>query len=286
MLVARSIKKVKEIIRRVKAKEKTIGFVPTMGALHEGHLSLVRRAKKETDFVVVSIFVNPLQFGPSEDYKKYPRNFKRDEALLKKEGVDLVFYPTPEIMYPEGFSTYVEEVYLSKVLCGISRPGHFRGVTTVVAKLFNIVEPDISYFGQKDYQQAQIIKRMVSDLNFPIKIKVLPIVREKDGLALSSRNTYLSPQEREEALVLSQSLKLAKDLVRKGILDSSKIISKIKALINSKKYTRIDYVEIVDPLNLRPLKRLKTKGLLALAVYVGKTRLIDNTILRVSSKRE
>ncbi|HEC69170.1 MAG TPA: pantoate--beta-alanine ligase [Candidatus Omnitrophica bacterium] len=277
MVIVQTIKKVKEVIRRVKNKK--IGFVPTMGALHEGHLSLVRRAKKEADFVVVSIFVNPLQFGPQEDYKLYPRNFKKDEALLKKEGVNLIFYPTPKTMYLKGFSTYVEEVYLSRVLCGVSRPGHFKGVTTVVAKLFNIVEPDIAYFGQKDYQQAQIIKRMVRDLNFPIKIRVLPIVRDKDGLALSSRNSYLSSEERKSALVLFQSIRLAKDLVRRGIVESSLIIKEVKKLINSKKYTKIDYVEIVDPLTLRPLKRIEKRGLLALAVYVGRARLIDNAFL-------
>ncbi|RKY43957.1 MAG: pantoate--beta-alanine ligase [Candidatus Omnitrophota bacterium] len=277
MVIAQTIKKVKEVIRRVKNKK--IGFVPTMGALHEGHLSLVRRAKKEADFVVVSIFVNPLQFGPQEDYKLYPRNFKKDEALLKKEGVNLIFYPTPKTMYLKGFSTYVEEVYLSRVLCGVSRPGHFKGVTTVVAKLFNIVEPDIAYFGQKDYQQAQIIKRMVRDLNFPIKIRVLPIVRDKDGLALSSRNSYLSSEERKSALVLFQSIRLAKDLVRRGIVESSLIIKEVRKLINSKKYTKIDYVEIVDPLTLRPLKRIEKRGLLALAVYVGRARLIDNAFL-------
>ena len=277
MIITQSIEKVKEVIRRVKNKK--IGFVPTMGTLHEGHLSLVRRAKKEADFVVVSIFVNPLQFGPQEDYKLYPRNFKKDEALLKKEGVNLIFYPTPKTMYLKGFSTYVEEVYLSRVLCGVSRPGHFKGVTTVVAKLFNIVEPDIAYFGQKDYQQAQIIKRMVRDLNFPIKIRVLPIVRDKDGLALSSRNSYLSSEERKSALVLFQSIRLAKDLVRRGIVESSLIIKEVRKLINSKKYTKIDYVEIVDPLTLRPLKRIEKRGLLALAVYVGRARLIDNAFL-------
>jgi len=283
MIIARSIKKVKEVIRRVKNKK--IGFVPTMGALHQGHLSLVERAKKETDFVVVSIFVNPLQFGPQEDYKLYPRNFKKDEALLRKEGVDLIFYPTPKIMYLKDFSTYVEEVYLSRVLCGVSRPGHFKGVTTVVAKLFNIVEPDIAYFGQKDYQQAQIIKRMVRDLNFPIKIRVLPIVRDKDGLALSSRNSYLNSEERKSALVLFQSIRLAKNLVRRDIVESRLIIKEVKKLINSKKYTKIDYVEIVDPLTLRPLERIEKRGLLALAVYVGRARLIDNTFL-VSPKKK
>ncbi|MCD6539630.1 MAG: pantoate--beta-alanine ligase [Candidatus Omnitrophica bacterium] len=283
MIIAQTIKKVKEVIRRVKNKK--IGFVPTMGALHQGHLSLVKRAKKESDFVVVSIFVNPLQFGPQEDYKLYPRNFKKDEALLKKEGVDLIFYPTPKIMYLEGFSTYVEEVYLSRVLCGVSRPGHFKGVTTVVAKLFNIIEPDIAYFGQKDYQQAQIIKRMVRDLNFPIKIRVLPIVRDKDGLALSSRNSYLSSEERKSALVLFQSIRLAKNLVRRDIVESRLIIKEVKKLINSKKYTKIDYVEIVDPLTLQPLERIEKRGLLALGVYVGRARLIDNAFL-VSPKKK
>ncbi len=285
MRVVHSIKKVREIVRKEKRRDRSIGFVPTMGALHLGHLSLVRKARTEVDFVVVSIFVNPLQFGPKEDYKSYPRDFKKDEALLRGEGVDLVFYPTPKIMYPKGFSTYVEEVYLSKVLCGLSRVGHFKGVTTVVAKLFNIIEPDIAYFGQKDYQQAQIIKRMVKDLNFPVKIRLLPIVRDKDGLALSSRNTYLTDAERESALVLFQSINLAKDLVRKGINNTQTIMRRIRNLINSKKHTRVDYIEIVDPLNLRAIEKIKTKALLALAVYVGRARLIDNAILVVPREK-
>jgi len=285
MVISKSIKNVRQIVRVRKKKNEVIGFVPTMGALHQGHISLITRARKETNFLVVSIFINPLQFGPKEDYKKYPRNFKEDGAILRKEGVDLIFYPSPGIMYPSGFSTRVEENFLSKVLCGKSRPTHFKGVTTVVAKLFNIVEPDIAYFGQKDYQQAQIIKSMIKDLNFHIKVKILPIIREKSGLALSSRNMYLNSEEKKDGLVLFKSLKLAKELVRQGQRNTHFIREALTHLINSKKTTKIDYVELVDPRTLRPIKKIDRKVLVALAVFVGKTRLIDNTIIRVESSK-
>jgi pantoate--beta-alanine ligase len=281
MVIARSISKLREVIKKEKEKKKTIGFVPTMGALHLGHLSLIRKAKKETDFVVVSIFVNPTQFGPNEDYMRYPRQFKKDKEILKKEKVDLLFYPSIKTMYPQNFSTYVEEVYLSKVLCGKFRPGHFRGVCTVVAKLFNIVEPDVSFFGQKDYQQAQIIKRMVRDLNFPIKIKVLPIVREKDGLAMSSRNKYLSYKERKDALCLYQALNKAKELIKKGERSPGVVKKEMEKIIKSIKKAKIDYIEIVDDDNLREIKKIKGKILIALAVWIGKARLIDNFLLNV-----
>ncbi len=283
MIVARSIPKVREIVNRAKRKAKIVGFVPTMGALHEGHLSLVRRARKECDFVVVSIFVNPTQFGPQEDFSRYPRNFKQDKLLLEKEGVDLVFYPTVSTMYPQQFSTYVEETSLSKYLCGKYRPGHFKGVCTVVAKLFNIVQPDVAYFGQKDFQQAQIIKRMVRDLNFPIKIKVLPIVREKDGLAMSSRNYYLTPSQRKKASFLYQALLLAKKFIQRGERDSSYLKKELENFIKRNiPEAKIDYIAFVSPSTLKDIDKItKGKVLVALAVHVGKARLIDNILINV-----
>lgn len=281
MLIARTIRKSRKIISDAKKKNKTIGFVPTMGALHEGHLSLVRSARKDCNFVVVSIFVNPTQFGPKEDFRKYPRVFNKDKILLEKEKVDLVFYPGIYEMYAKDSSTHVEENCLSSVLCGMRRPGHFRGVCTVVAKLFNIIEPDIAYFGQKDYQQAQVIKRMARDLNFDVNIKTLPIVREKNGLAMSSRNAYLTKTKKQDALVLADSLRLAKKLTNSGEKDTRKIIKAMQKNILSKKNTKIDYIEIVDALTLKPLKKISEKALIALAVYVGRTRLIDNIIISV-----
>jgi len=284
MITTRSINKVRKIIKKAKSKKKIVGFVPTMGALHLGHLSLIREAKKECDFVVVSIFVNPIQFGPHEDYRRYPRNFKEDKKILEEEKVDLLFLPSVKAMYPENFSTYVEEVSLSKYLCGRFRPGHFRGVTTVVTKLFNIVMPDISYFGQKDFQQAQIIKRMVRDLNFSIKIKVLPIIREEDGLAMSSRNSYLTYSEREKAKFLYRSLKKAEKMIKKGEKDAGKIKRRMIEFIKEKiPESKIDYVEIVSPFALENLNTLKKnqKVLIALAVHLGGARLIDNILVRV-----
>lgn len=283
MVVVRSIDKLRKIVKEFKFKRGKIGFVPTMGALHLGHLSLVRRARKECDFVVVSIFVNPIQFGPNEDYKVYPRNFPKDRDLLAKENVDVIFYPSSKTMYPSGFSTYVEEVQLSKFLCGKSRPGHFRGVCTVVAKLFNLIEPDIAYFGQKDYQQAQIIKRMVRDLNFPLKIRVMPIIREPDGLAMSSRNRYLSEKERLFAVALYESIKLCRRLIiKEKERNPSAIIKKLRKHILSYKYTKIDYIKLVDPITLEDVPVISKKVLLALAVYVGEARLIDNALIRIN----
>ena len=264
----------KEVVK-LKKKGKTIGFVPTMGYLHGGHLSLIKRAKKDCDVVVVSIFVNPLQFGPKEDLKKYPRDLRRDVNLCRKYA-DIIFSPSAKSLYPDSFLTYVEVPRLSNVLCGASRPGHFRGVVTVVNKLFNIVMPDIAYFGQKDAQQAVIIKKMVSDLNIPVRIKIMPIVREKDGLAMSSRNKYLSTQERKDAVVLYKSLIFARNLVKKGTVDSKSIISKVKEIIQKVKTAKIDYVSIVDPAKLSLLKRINNKALVLIAVFIGKTRLIDN----------
>ncbi|MCS7298590.1 MAG: pantoate--beta-alanine ligase [Spirochaetia bacterium] len=281
----RVIQKPSEIQREmlnIKKSGKSIGFVPTMGALHEGHLSLVRRSKSENDVTVVSIFVNPKQFGPKEDFNKYPRNFERDKELLDKEGVDYIFHPSVEDMYPEGYETYVDLERLPNHLCGLSRPGHFRGVATVVAKLFNIVQPDRAYFGQKDYQQAKIIKRMVEDLNFPIEIVVMPIVREEDGLAMSSRNTYLSPEERKNASILYKSLQKAKDLILSGEKDVSKIKNEMVKMISSIE-SRIDYIEIVEPETLEKIDRIPEKGtvVIALAVYIGNARLIDNDIVHI-----
>lgn len=277
------IKKVDEAFkaaRKQKEKDKSIGFVPTMGALHEGHVSLIRQARKENDFVVVSIFVNPTQFGPKEDLKRYPRPIKNDIALCKKEGVDVVFYPEVKQMYPEGYKTYVEVKELSDLLCGKPRPGHFKGVATVVTKLFNIIQPDTAYFGQKDAQQALIIKKMALDLNMPVKIKVMPIVREKDGLAMSSRNVYLSAKERNDAVVLFNSLNLAKVLIANGQRNTGQVILRMKELIRKKKSAKIDYIAVFDLDKLTPLYKVTEDCLIVLAVWIGRTRLIDNIIIR------
>lgn len=262
-----------------KLRGKTVGLVPTMGALHHGHLSLIYRAAKENDIVVVSIFVNPTQFGPKEDFKKYPRNLKRDVELCRKSGVNIVFAPYAKSMYGNDHNTYVNVYNLSDVLCGKSRPGHFKGVATVVTKLFNIVQPNNAYFGQKDAQQSVIIKKIVEDLNMPLKIKVIPTIREKDGLAMSSRNVYLSPKERKDALVLVQALRMAKLLINKGIIDSNRVIREMKAVVLNKDSVKIDYIAIVNVKNLQPIKKITKGSLIALAVHIGKTRLIDNIII-------
>ena len=262
-------------------RTKSIGFVPTMGALHAGHLSLIRQAAKDNHIVVVSIFVNPEQFGPKEDLKKYPRPLKNDLKLCRKCGVDFVFLPDNKSMYPSGFSTFVGVEGLSNVLCGALRPGHFRGVATVITKLLNIIRPDALYLGQKDSQQAIIIARMIKDLNFPVKLKIMPIVREDDGLALSSRNIYLNKKERSDAVVLSKALRLAESLINGGQRNGYVIINRMKQLIAKKKTAKIDYIAIVDLNNLRPLKKLSEKCLIALAVKIGHTRLIDNSIINI-----
>jgi len=263
-------------LKSLKRQGKSVGFVPTMGALHAGHLSLIREAGKENKAVVVSIFVNPAQFGPREDLKKYPRPLKKDLLLCQKAGVGYVFLPQEKDMYPEDFATYVNVRGLSEVLCGKSRPGHFQGVATVVNKLFNIIQPDRAYFGQKDAQQAVIIKKMVSDLNMPVKIKVMPTKREQGGLALSSRNAYLNSKERQDALVLSKALDLAQLLIKGGAKDANRITSRMKQLISQKKSARVDYIAIVNAKNLMPLRKIAQGCLIALAVRIGKTRLIDN----------
>lgn len=279
MSIIRSKSEMCRTSKKARLAGQRIGFVPTMGALHQGHLSLIRQARRENDFVVVSIFVNPTQFGPKDDFKKYPRNLKRDVQMCKKEGVNIIFYPDTKEMYPQGYKTFVTVEDLSNVMCGKFRPGHFKGVTTVVTKLFNIVQPDIAYFGQKDAQQAIIIKRLVCDLNIPVKIKVMPTVREIDGLAMSSRNQYLNEKERKDALVLSRSLNLAKNLIKGGAKDVDEIVGKMRSLINKKNTAKIDYITIVDPGGLKPVKKVSGNCLIALAVWIGKTRLIDNIIV-------
>ena len=283
MKIIRSINQMQEFALRAAASQKTIGFVPTMGALHQGHLSLIRQARKDNDLTVVSIFVNPAQFGPREDFKKYPRVFKRDAAFCKKEGVDVIFYPQAKAMYPDNYQAYVNVEDLSSPLCGKPRLGHFRGVATVVSKLFNIVRPNSAYFGQKDAQQSVIVKRLASDLNFPVKIKVMPIVREVDGLAMSSRNRYLNQKERRDALVLYKALRLAQHLIKSGLKDSSRIILRMRQLISKKRRAKIDYTAIVDAQTLEPIKKIKAGCLIALAVYIGKTRLIDNIVIELKS---
>jgi len=262
-----------------KGEGKLIAFVPTMGYLHQGHLSLIRAARKAGDVLAVSIFVNPSQFGPTEDLGAYPRDLQRDLGLLQDEGVDLVFTPGEKDIYPDGYSTWVEEERFSRPLCGAARPGHFRGVATVVLKLFNLVQPDTAFFGQKDYQQALVISKMVEDLNLPVTIEVCPIVREKDGLALSSRNKYLSPEERAQAPCLFAALNLAEKMTAAGELDTSRLIQAMRGLIESEPDARIDYVSILEAENLEPIETIKGPAVAALAVFIGTTRLIDNAIL-------
>ena len=257
----------------------SVGLVPTMGYLHEGHLALVRRARSENETVVVSIFVNPTQFGAGEDFQTYPRDPERDLTLLQGEEVDVVFMPPAEEMYPAHFSTWVDVQQITERLEGAFRPGHFRGVATVVAKLFNIVEPTRAYFGQKDAQQLIVIKRMVSDLNMNLELVAVPTVREPDGLAMSSRNTYLSPKERQAALVLWQALNLASQLWSEGERNASKIRQKMKALIDSEPLAQIDYISVADAESLEELGEIDCPALVSLAVRVGKTRLIDNIVL-------
>ncbi|HXM22798.1 MAG TPA: pantoate--beta-alanine ligase [Terriglobales bacterium] len=279
MKICKTIDDMRAASRSARRAGKRLGFVPTMGALHEGHLSLVRAAKAKCNVVAVSIFVNPLQFGPSEDLGKYPRTFGRDAELLEKEAVDILFVPASEEMYPGGAVTYVTVEGLSEKLCGKSRPGHFRGVTTVVAKLFHIVEPDMAFFGQKDAAQTTIIHRMVRDLNLPVEIVVCPIVRERDGLAMSSRNAYLSSQERKSALVLHLSLTEVRNRFDQGERNAANLIEAGKQVLAPEPAVRLDYFEIVDPATLDPTQELTGSALVAIAAFVGNTRLIDNMLL-------
>ncbi len=281
MKIIRSVAEMQAEAEALRRVGQSIGFVPTMGYLHEGHLSLLRIARRRADVTVMSIFVNPTQFGPNEDLERYPRNFERDEKLAEEEGCDILFYPTPEEMYPQPYRTYVTVEDITKVLCGKSRPIHFRGVTTIVAKLFNIVKPDFAVFGQKDAQQAIVIKQMVRDLNFDLEILTGPIVREPDGLAMSSRNMYLSAEERRDALKLYQSLMKAKNLIENGERDAERIKKNIEHILQQGKSAKIDYIEIVDTTNLKPVEKIHGEVLIALAVFVGKTRLIDNIQLTV-----
>ena len=264
---------------------KTLAFVPTMGFFHEGHLELMRVGKRLADVLVISIFVNPTQFGPQEDLDAYPRDTEGDLSRAQEVGVDIVFLPTAEEMYPEGYQTRVEVERVTRHLCGLSRPRHFQGVTTVVAKLFNITKPHIAVFGQKDYQQLTAITRMVKDLNMDIQIVGVPTVREADGLAMSSRNNYLTSEQRKSALCLKKSLDLAKDMVRGGDKDAAVIKEAVNELIRSYPYTEIDYVTVCDPVSLEDVGRIEGEALLALAVKVGKSRLIDNCILGEGSKQ-
>jgi pantoate--beta-alanine ligase len=269
----------REAVRAVKKAGRTIGFVPTMGSLHEGHLSLVRASKDAADVTAVSIFVNPAQFGPGEDFARYPRDLERDAALLVREGTDILFAPEAGDMYPTGFCTYVEVEGLQDKLCGKTRPGHFRGVCTVVLKLFEIVRPDAAYFGQKDAQQALILKRMAGDFNLGVRVEVRPIVREPDGLALSSRNKYLSPADRRAAVSLSRSLAEAEAVLRAGERRPDAVARLIRGLLGREPAARVDYVEIVDAETLEPAPDAGPGRLIALAVYFGSTRLIDNMIV-------
>lgn len=283
MFVAETIQGARDYLSR-RMKGNVLGLVPTMGFLHKGHLSLVRKCRSENNITAVSIFVNPIQFGPNEDFETYPRDIEKDLSLLEGEGVDIVFTPSPAEMYPEDLSVYVNETSLSSGLCGASRPGHFRGVCTVISKLFNIMCPDRAYFGQKDYQQVQVIKRMVRDLNFPVEIVPCPIVRDEDGLAVSSRNVYLSSEERNAALVLNKSLSMAEEMVRNGEKSPGNVIKAVSDNINSEPLLTIDYVALKDADSLADMDAIDGRAVLALAVRVGKTRLIDNIVLAPAVK--
>ena len=282
MEVIRGISRMREFVQEQKLSGKRIGLVPTMGYLHAGHLSLVREALKSCDVVVMSIFVNPLQFGVGEDFEDYPRDLTRDSELAEQAGVAAIFAPAVSEMYPSGgYYSYVDVEKITEGLCGRSRPGHFRGVTTVVTKLFNIVQPDVAVFGQKDAQQAVVIQRMVRDLNLPLQIVVAPIIREADGLALSSRNVYLNPAEREAALVLYRSLNQAEQLVTAGERNAKVLQETIEKQIKEEPLARIDYIEVVRAEDLQPSEVLQGRTLIALAVFFGQTRLIDNRIVEV-----
>lgn len=278
MNIVKTISEVRNEVKNWRKQGLSVGLVPTMGYLHEGHKSLIDRACKENDKVVVSVFVNPTQFGPGEDLATYPRDIQRDAALCEDAGAALIFNPEPEEMYFDDFHTYVTMESLSDELCGKTRPIHFRGVCTVVSKLFHIVAPDRAYFGQKDAQQLAIIKRMVRDLNFDIEIVGCPIVREADGLAKSSKNTYLNPEERKAALVLSKAVGLGQELIQKGERNADVIVEKMKQLIEEEPLAKIDYVQAVDAISIQPVAEIKGTVLVAMAVYIGKTRLIDNFI--------
>ena len=278
MKIIESVSEMQAYSENLRKQGSKIAFVPTMGYLHEGHLALMREAKQVGDSVVVSIYVNPTQFGPNEDLSKYPRDFQRDRERCESVGVDVIFYPPDQEMYPQGYQTSVEVGEVSQNLCGLSRPGHFRGVATVCTKLFNMVKPHVAIFGKKDFQQLTVIKTMVRDLNLDLEIIGFPTVREPDGLAMSSRNIYLKPEERESALSLSRSLKLAKEMYDKGERRSAQIIGAVANLIEGCPHTKVDYIQICSTRTMKDLDRIEEEGVIALAVRVGSARLIDNYV--------
>ena len=280
MKIVTTIQEVKDMVAGWRKQEQSIGFVPTMGYLHEGHGSLITEARKQNDKVVVSIFVNPMQFGPTEDLASYPRDLEKDSAFCESLGADLIFHPEPSEMYSDGFCSYVDMSVLTEELCGLSRPVHFRGVCTVLTKLFNIVQPDRAYFGEKDAQQLAVVKHMVEDLNMNLEIIGCPIIREEDGLAKSSRNTYLSQEERQAALILSKTIFMGQKMVEEGETDAVKLVEAMKANISTEPLAKIDYVKAVDGLTMQQVTEIKAPTLVAIAVYIGKTRLIDNFIVK------
>ncbi|MGM9709377.1 MAG: pantoate--beta-alanine ligase [Prevotella sp.] len=280
MQIVKTIKEVRAIVKEWHRSGLTVGLVPTMGYLHEGHQSLIAKSAQQNDRTVVSVFVNPIQFGPNEDLEAYPRDIEHDKIAVETAGGDLIFHPEPSEMYPSHFTSFVDTTETTELLCGACRPTHFRGVCTVVSKLFNIVQPDRAYFGQKDAQQLATIRRFVRDLDFDIEIVPCPIVREEDGLAKSSRNTYLSKEERKAALVLSRSLKAGRELIEKGERNAANVISAIRNVLAEEPLARVDYVEVVDFCNIQRTETITGEVLVAIAVFIGKTRLIDNFIWR------
>jgi pantoate--beta-alanine ligase len=278
--VAGKIQEVREAVREARRRGERVGLVPTLGALHAGHVSLLRAARAENGFVAVSLFVNPTQFGPGEDYESYPRPMEKDLAICRQEGVALVFAPPPEEMYPAGFATTVHVAGLTEKMCGASRPGHFDGVCTVVAKLFGIVRPDAAYFGEKDAQQLAIVRRMVRDLNLAVEIRACPLVRDADGLATSSRNQHLSAPQRASALVLGRALDQARERIEAGERDATSVADGVRRLVGEESGVALEYVAVVDPDTLADLERIGDRALVALAARVGRTRLIDNALLR------
>lgn len=282
MQLIQTVEEMQQRAESLRLAGKKIGVVPTMGFLHEGHLSLIRKAKTLSDVVITTIFVNPTQFAPTEDLASYPRDLQRDLKLATEAGSEIVFHPAPEEMYPTGYLTYVSVEEMTQVLCGASRPTHFRGVTTIVAKLFNITKPHIAVFGQKDAQQALVLQRMVKDLNFDLELVIAPIVRESDGLAMSSRNLYLSAEERQQAVILSQTLEMARKAIESGENNAERIQQQIVQQIRQKPLAEIDYVSLVSTKNLQPVTKLKGEILVALAVKFGKARLIDNIIIKIA----
>ena len=286
MRLIHSIKTLQRTLELLRRQGKTIGFVPTMGFFHEGHLSLMRQAKRTHDICVVSIYVNPKQFGPKEDITRYPRDLKRDSSLARKENVDIVFTASDNEIYPDGYMTYIDVKDVSDVLCGAYRPGHFQGVATIVAKLLNIVGPCAMYLGAKDAQQVVVLKHLVQDLNFPVKVVVGKTMRESDGLALSSRNVYLSTKEREQAVALFQAIENAKEEIISGGREAKKIVEHMKITIGHYPLARAQYISCVDYKTLRPLKILAGDVLIALAVYFGKTRLIDNAVIKINDSKK